>query len=231
MTIVELDNIGKTYLAGAHTVEALKPTTLALKAGTFIAVMGPSGSGKSTLLNLLGLLDRPTAGSYVLDGQDVSRLDDNRLSEIRCLKIGFVFQSFNLFSTMTVLDNVRMPMRYAGFGRREMRLRATRLLERLGLGDRLRHRPTQLSGGQCQRVAIARALANDPPIVLADEPTGNLDEKTGQEVLAILKELRDEGRTIIMVTHNPEYEAEVERTIVLHDGAVTKDTTEAEFMF
>jgi len=221
--VVDLQQLEKTYYAGACSVQALKPVDIQIPYGIFCAIMGPSGSGKSTLLNLLGLLDQPSGGHYILNGQDVSRLGDNTLSEIRCTQIGMVFQSFNLFPHFTIQENVCVPMRYAGFSEKKMQQRAADLLNRVGLGDRLKHKPTQLSGGQCQRVAIARALANDPPVILADEPTGNLDEKTGNEILNLFHELRDSGRTIIMVTHNPEYENVVERTIVLHDGYITRD--------
>jgi putative ABC transport system ATP-binding protein len=175
------------------------------------------------MLNLLGLLDRPTTGGFFLEGEDISSLEDNALSEIRCLRVGMVFQSFNLFSNFTVLENVCVPMQYADRDSEFMRNRAEELLESVGLSDRAHHRPTQLSGGQCQRVAIARALANDPAVVLADEPTGNLDEQTGHEILALFRELRDRGRTIIMVTHNPEYERDVERIVRLHDGEIMED--------
>lgn len=221
--VVDLRKLEKTYDSGACSVRALKPVDIQIPYGIFCAVMGPSGSGKSTLLNLLGLLDQPSGGQYILNGQDVSHLNDNALSEIRCRQIGMVFQSFNLFPHFTVQENVCVPMRYAGFPEKKMQARAQELLERVGLDDRMKHKPTQLSGGQCQRVAIARALANDPPVILADEPTGNLDEKTGTEILELFHELRDSGRTVIMVTHNPVYETIVERTIVLHDGYVTRD--------
>lgn len=224
MNVIDLDDLSKTYVTAAADVHALKPTTLSFRAGHFAAIMGPSGSGKSTLLNLLGLLDQPSGGAYILDGIDVSGLDDDARSEIRCRKIGMIFQSFNLFPRLTVFENVCVPMRYADVPEDEMRERAETLLASVGLQDRMDHRPTQLSGGQCQRVAIARALANDPPLLLADEPTGNLDEKTGDEILAIFHDLRDRGRTVLMVTHNPEYEGVVERVVQLHDGHVTRDT-------
>jgi len=220
---IELSGISRVYDRGATQVHALQPTDLAFAEGRFYAIMGASGSGKSTMLNLLGMLDRPTTGSYVLDGIDVSRLGDDDVSYIRCRKIGFIFQSFNLFPHFSVLENVCVPMRYAEvLDEASMQQRAHELLERVGLADRIHHKPTELSGGQCQRVAIARALANDSPILLADEPTGNLDEKTGEEVLEIFRRLRDDGRTVIMVTHNPEYETEVEEVIRLHDGEVVR---------
>ena len=221
--VIELRGLSKSYGEGDGIVRALRPTDLKIPRGEYTAIMGASGSGKSTMLNQLGLLDRPTTGSYILDGYDVSRLDDDDLSEIRCLKVGFVFQTFNLFSHQTVLDNVCVPMRYAEYPRERMIRRANELLELVGLTNRATHRPNQLSGGQCQRVAIARALANDPAIILADEPTGNLDEKTGKEILALFGRLHAAGRTIIMVTHNPEYEGVVERVVRLHDGSVSSD--------
>jgi putative ABC transport system ATP-binding protein len=221
--VIRLAGLAKSYGSGEGAVHALRPTDLEISSGEYTAIMGPSGSGKSTMLNLLGLLDRPTAGSYFLDGHDVSRLNDDDLSEIRCLKVGFVFQTFNLFTHQTVLENVCVPMRYAEFGHAEMLEHAHELIGLVGLENRASHRPNQLSGGQCQRVAIARALANNPAIILADEPTGNLDEKTGKEILALFEKLRDSGRTIIMVTHNPEYENVVERVVRLHDGQIASD--------
>ncbi|MFH0911551.1 MAG: ABC transporter ATP-binding protein [Planctomycetota bacterium] len=222
MTLIELKGVHRLYQSGTTFVRALQEVNLTFEAGRFVAVMGESGSGKSTLLNLLGMLDRPTSGQYILEGLDVSRQNDDALSEIRCRRIGMIFQSFNLLNHFSVLENVCVPMQYAGIGRRAMRERAREVLASVGLAERERHRPTQLSGGESQRVAIARALANNPRILLADEPTGNLDEKTGDEVLAIFRRLRDEGRTIIMVTHNPKYKAVVERVITLHDGKVTQ---------
>ncbi len=227
MAVIELIGISKTYYTEASSVQALQSLDLVFEAGRFTAIMGASGSGKSTLLNLLGCMDRPSAGAYILDGHDVSSLDDDALSEIRCHKIGMVFQSFNLFPHYDVLENICVPLRYAEMEEEPMQERARQLLELVGLSDRIHHRPTELSGGQCQRVAIARALANEPAVVLADEPTGNLDEKTGREVLAIFQHLRDQGRTIIMVTHNPEYGKVVERVIRLQDGRVTEDSQPA----
>lgn len=174
------------------------------------------------MLNMLGLLDQPTAGAYLLDGQNVAHLNDNERSDIRCRKLGIVFQSFNLLSHFSILENVCVPMRFLNMNKKEMYERSAYLLDLVGLGDRLKYRPNQLSGGQCQRVAIARALANDPPVILADEPTGNLDEKTGNEVLDIFNGLIDGGRSVIMVTHNPDYENIVHRVIELHDGKVVR---------
>ena len=222
MSLIQLKGISRVYGEGATAVHALRPTDLSIEEGSFAAVLGASGSGKSPMLNMLGLLDQPTAGDYFLDGRNVAHLSDDERSEIRCRKVGIIFQSFNLFPHFSILENVCMPMRFASIERSSMKDRAAWLLERVGLGDRLGHSPSQLSGGQCQRVAIARSLANDPAVILGDEPTGNLDEKTGEEILAIFHELVAEGRTIVMVTHNPEYEKEVQRVIELHDGNVVR---------
>jgi putative ABC transport system ATP-binding protein len=222
LSLIQLQGISRVYGSGPTAVHALRPATLSVEEGTFVAVYGPSGSGKSTMLNMLGLLDEPTAGDYFLEGRNVAKLSDADRSHIRCRKIGIIFQSFNLFPHFSILENVCMPMRFAGMERHEMKERAARLLDRVGLGSRLHHSPSQLSGGQCQRVAIARSLANDPAVILGDEPTGNLDEKTGDEILGIFHELVDEGRTVIMVTHNPEYEKHVQRVIELQDGNVVR---------
>ncbi len=222
MSLIQLQGISRVYGSGENAVHALRPSTLSVEEGTFVAIYGPSGSGKSTMLNMLGLLDEPTTGSYLLEGQNVANLSDAARSEIRCRKIGIIFQSFNLFPHFSILENVCMPMRFAGVDRHEMKDRAAELLTRLGLGARLAHSPSQLSGGQCQRVAIARALANNPAVLLGDEPTGNLDEKAGNEILEIFHELVAEGRTVIMVTHNAEYEKEVQRIIELRDGSVVR---------
>jgi putative ABC transport system ATP-binding protein len=216
--LIELQGLAKTYEAGGTLIYALRPTDLTVRHGAFLTVMGPSGSGKSTLLNLFGLLMRPTEGVYRLEGRPVSGLNDDATSAVRCRTIGMVFQSFNLLSHLTILENVCVPMQYAGLPRSRMRKRAKELLDQLGLSGRYTSRPTQLSGGQCQRVAIARALANDPPVILADEPTGNLDEKTGQEVLEIFQELHRAGKTIIMVTHNPVYRKYATQSVTIHDG-------------
>jgi len=221
-SMIELKQIAKRYEMGEHVVHALHPLELKFQTGQFVAIVGPSGSGKSTLLNLLGLLDQPSGGEYWLDGQNVADLPDFKISQIRCRKIGFIFQSFNLFPNMSVLENVCVPMHYAEQPKDFMQERALEVLTRLGLKDRTDHKPTELSGGQRQRVAIARSLANDPPVLLADEPTGNLDESTGEEVMEIFRELRLEGRSIIMVTHNPEYESEVDRVVEIHDGRIKR---------
>jgi putative ABC transport system ATP-binding protein len=221
-TVIELREVTKTYRVGDQEVHALRPTSLTFAIGEFAAIVGPSGSGKSTLLNLIGMLDQPTAGEYFLRRRRVSGLADDDVSDLRCLSIGFVFQSFNLFPNLTVTENVCMPMRYAGVTRKQMLARAEELLDALQMCDRQAHRPTELSGGQCQRVAIARALANDPPVLLADEPTGNLDEKTGEEVLQIFHELSSQGRLVLMVTHNPVYRSMAHRVIEIHDGRATE---------
>ena len=223
MALLSFNNVDKTYYEGGHAVYAVRGVNFAIPVGQFVAVMGASGSGKSTILNILGLLDRPTAGVYKLEDVDVSSLDDDAMSEIRCKRIGIVFQSFNLFAQFSVLENVCTPMRYAHVPPALMKERAANLLERLGMSHRLRHRPNQLSGGERQRVAIARALSNDPPLILADEPTGNLDERTGDEVMRILTALVDGGRTVVMVTHNPAFEEVVDRVIRLHDGQIVED--------
>lgn len=221
--LVRLSNIDKTYISGVTKVQAVKQVNLDVPEGQFLSIMGASGSGKSTMLNLLGMLDRPSAGDYFLGDTNVATLSDNAMSDIRCRRIGIVFQSFNLFNQFSVLENVCVPMRYAKKKPPQMRERAEELLTMLGLGHRLRHRPAQLSGGERQRVAIARSLANDPPLILADEPTGNLDEKTGDSVLGILCDLVKKGQTVIMVTHNPAYEEIVDRVVVLHDGEICSD--------
>jgi len=222
LSLIQLQGISRIYGSGENAVHALRPTHLSIEEGTFVAIYGASGSGKSTMLNMLGLLDEPTAGDYLLEGRNVAKLSDAERSDIRCRKVGIIFQSFNLFPHFSILENVCMPMRFAGVERHEMKDCATALLDRVGLGSRLKHSPSQLSGGQCQRVAIARALANNPAVLLGDEPTGNLDKKTGDEILGIFHELVEEGRTVVMVTHNAEYEKEVQRVIELHDGSVVR---------
>jgi len=216
--VIEMHGIHKHYMLGSRRLEVLKGITLTVQPGEYVAVMGPSGSGKSTLLNIIGLLDTAEAGSYSLCGQDVSRLDDDRLSRQRNAQIGFVFQTFNLFPQLDVAGNIAAPMAYGGVPRAERRERATRLAERVGLGSRMHHRPRELSGGEMQRTAIARALACDPPLLLADEPTGNLDEKTGDEILAVFDDLIAAGRTLVLVTHNSAYRKRVQRVVDMHDG-------------
>ena len=218
--IVELNNVHKFYTLGGKRLHVLKGVNIAVGRGEYVAVMGPSGSGKSTLLNLLGLLDVVDSGEYRLAGDDVSKLDDHGLARRRNANIGFVFQSFNLFPQLDVLGNIEVPMIY---GRRPMaarRSRAKELAERVGLGHRLGHRPRHLSGGEMQRTAIARALANEPPLLLADEPTGNLDEATGNEIMELFDRLVAAGQTLILVTHNPAYKHRVQRVLRMHDGKV-----------
>jgi putative ABC transport system ATP-binding protein len=221
--VIEAQGLTKTYIMGEIEVHALRGVDFCLDRGEVISIMGPSGSGKSTLMNINGCLDRPTKGSYSLEGSLVSDLDDDQLAEIRNRKIGFVFQTFNLLGRQTALSNVELPMRYAGVTN-GMRKRALEALEAVGLGDRVHHRPNELSGGQQQRVAIARALVNNPSMILADEPTGNLDSKSGDEVMKILLGLNEEfGTTLVFVTHDPEIAAQTNRIIRLLDGVVIED--------
>lgn len=221
--MVELRNISKSYINGKVELPVLKSVNFHIKKGEFVAIMGPSGSGKSTLMNILGCLDNDFEGEYHLDKVEVNKLKDKKLSRVRNVKIGFVFQSFNLLSKQTAIHNVMLPMIYAGVKRKERLERATKALESVGLGDRLHHKPNELSGGQRQRVAIARALVNNPAILLADEPTGNLDSQSEKEILEIFENLNKEGVTIIMVTHEPEIGKKCKRVINLRDGRVLSD--------
>ncbi len=226
MSLAELVDLAKSYRMGADmVVEALRGVSLRIEEGDYLAIMGASGSGKSTLLNLLGCLDRPTSGRYLLGGEDVSQLSDGELSEVRGRRIGFVFQSFNLIPQLSALDNIEVPLFYQGMHRRDRRRRATALAEQVGLGQRARHKPMELSGGEQQRVAIARALANDPLIILADEPTGNLDSKTGLDILTIFDDLAARGRTLIVVTHDENIARRTHRVVRLADGRVVKPPT------
>ena len=222
MAVVNIKRLCKTYKIGSIQVPALCDVDLTIEQGQYMAIMGPSGSGKSTLLNLLGCLDRPTSGQYWLDGSDVSKLADDQLSLIRGKRIGFVFQSYNLVGQLNVMENIELPMFYQGFSEKASAERAEELADMVGLGDRIRHRPSELSGGQQQRVAIARALANDPVIILADEPTGNLDSASGVEILDILDALRERGKTLIIVTHDEQIAAKAQRVIQLHDGRIER---------
>ncbi|HTE53046.1 MAG TPA: ABC transporter ATP-binding protein [Kofleriaceae bacterium] len=223
MALIEIADLRKTYDSGDVQVHALRGVSLNVESGESVAVMGSSGSGKSTLMNILGCLDRPTSGRYVMDGEDVAGLDRNRLAEIRNQTLGFVFQSFNLLSRTSAVENVELPLVYAGVGARERRRRATTALERVGLGARLDHAPNQLSGGQQQRVAIARALVGEPKIILADEPTGNLDSRTSIEIMALFQELVAAGITLLLVTHEPDIASHAARVIEMRDGMVRSD--------
>ncbi len=223
-SLVRLEKVWKVYPVGPQGVTALRGIDLAIDEGEYLAIMGPSGSGKSTMLNLLGCLDRPSKGDYHLGGCDVSTMTDNELSEVRNTKIGFVFQSFNLISQLSIVANIEIPLFYQGVPRRERHRRTGELAELVGLGNRIHHRPTELSGGQQQRVAIARALANDPLILLADEPTGNLDTHTSAEILTLFDDLNQRGRAIIMVTHEQHVAGHCRRAVHLRDGQVESDT-------
>jgi putative ABC transport system ATP-binding protein len=229
--VIETSDLTKVYGKGDVAVHALRGVSMTVDHGEFVAIMGPSGSGKSTLMNLLGCLDRPTDGTYLLEGEDVSRLNKERLAGIRNRRIGFVFQSYNLLPRLTAAKNVMMPLMYNGhqsLSEKEMLERAIHALESVGLGDRIDHRPNELSGGQQQRVAIARALVNNPSLVLADEPTGNLDSKSGDEIMALLRQLHQDGATIVMVTHSAHDAGNAERIIALRDGRVVDGDLDAE---
>jgi len=221
---IDLRDIRKTYENGPLKVPVLHGLTFTIDRGEYVAIMGPSGSGKSTLMNIIGCLDRPTSGTYVLDGVDVSELDDNALAELRLRKLGFVFQGFNLLARTDALKNVALPLFYAGVPARRRLELAQRALDEVGIGDRGHHQPSQLSGGQQQRVAIARALINDPAVLLADEPTGNLDSRTSDDIMALFERLHAGGRTIVMVTHDPNVAKNAERVVRLLDGLVVSDT-------
>ncbi len=224
--LVEISDICKIYNPGENEVRALDHVSVVIAEGEFVAIIGQSGSGKSTLMNMLGCLDVPTSGVYRLNGRDVSHMSDNELSDIRNRTIGFIFQGFNLIPGLTALENVELPLIYRGVGRRERGELSKRALEKVGLGSRMTHRPAEMSGGQQQRVAIARAIAQAPPIILADEPTGNLDSGSSREILGILKELHGEGRTIILITHDNEIAAQAERVIKIKDGRVESDSAD-----
>lgn len=222
--VIEIRNIIRDFKLGQETVHVLKGIDLDIKHGEYIAIMGPSGSGKSTLMNLLGCLDTPTAGSYILNGKDVSQMTDDELADIRNTEIGFVFQTFNLLPRTTALDNVALPMVYAGASKKERTDRASEVLTDVGLADRMDHKPNQLSGGQRQRVAVGRALVNKPSIILADEPTGNLDSKTSVEIMNLFDEIHANGNTVILVTHEEDIAEHAKRVIRLRDGIIESDT-------
>jgi putative ABC transport system ATP-binding protein len=230
MPLIETDDIWKSYRMGEEEIHALRGVSIAIERGEYVAIMGPSGSGKSTLMNLIGCLDTPSRGRYLLNGKQVSTMNDNELARIRNEEIGFVFQIFNLLPRASALQNVELPLIYAGVPARERGERARAALERVDLTDRMAHRPNELSGGQRQRVAIARALVNEPSILLADEPTGNLDSKTGAEIMTLFGRLHEAGNTIVLVTHEPDVAVFAHRAIHLRDGGIEKDVDQRRFV-
>jgi putative ABC transport system ATP-binding protein len=227
MGIIETRDLWKTYVMGSEEIHALRGVSIIIERGEYVAIMGPSGSGKSTLMNLIGCLDTPSKGSYLLNGKQVSQMNDNELAQIRNEEIGFVFQTFNLLPRASALQNVELPLVYGGVATKDRQARAKAALEKVELGSRMSHKPNELSGGQRQRVAIARALVNNPSILLADEPTGNLDSKTGAEIMALFARLHQGGNTIVLVTHEADIAAFARRTIHLRDGQVEKDVSQA----
>jgi putative ABC transport system ATP-binding protein len=222
-SIIQLSRIAKSYKIGSEMIHALRSVSLDIYKNEYVALMGPSGSGKSTLMNVLGCLDSPSAGEYVLNGKSVAKMPDNELADVRNKEIGFVFQSFNLLPRSTALDNVMLPLVYAGFSKEQRLVRAKEVLDQVGLGERMMHKPNELSGGQRQRVAIARALVNKPAIILADEPTGNLDSKTSVEIMGLLEEIHRQGNTIVLVTHEEDIAQHAHRIVRLKDGEVERD--------
>ena len=223
MSVIELKDIMKTYHMGDSVVHALYHVNLKIEPGEFTSIMGPSGSGKSTMMNILGCLDRPTSGEYFLDGKEIAGYDDDELAHTRNAKIGFVFQNFNLLAKLTAQENVALPLVYAGIDEEERMERAKKALEAVGLGERLEHKPMEMSGGQRQRVAIARALINNPAIIMADEPTGNLDTKSSYEIMDIFKKMNESGKTVVMVTHEPDIAEQTKRILVMRDGQLVSD--------
>jgi putative ABC transport system ATP-binding protein len=223
MDMIDLRDISKIYYRGAEELQILKQISLNVKKGDFVAIIGPSGSGKSTLMNMIGLLDAPTSGSYTLDGVATEKMSDNQLAALRNQKLGFIFQQFNLLPRLTAIENVELPMIYAGYSQKQRRDQAMNMLKMLGMGERGHHKPSELSGGQQQRVAIARALALSPSIILADEPTGALDSKTGEEVLELIMKLNAQGNTIVLITHDPTIAEHANRVISLRDGEILSD--------
>ncbi|MCC8426692.1 ABC transporter ATP-binding protein [Mucilaginibacter sp. UR6-11] len=221
--LITIKDIGRKYIIGTEVIHALKSVSLTINKGEFVALMGPSGSGKSTLMNILGCLDTPTKGEYILNGIDVSHMTDNELAEVRNSEIGFVFQTFNLLPRNTALDNVALPLVYAGVNKEDRQARAKKALENVGLGNRTDHRPNELSGGQRQRVAVARALINNPSIILADEPTGNLDTKTSIEIMSLMEDIHAKGNTIILVTHEEDIAMHAHRIVRMRDGLIERD--------
>lgn len=222
--LISIRNLNKTYIMGAEIVEALKSVSIEIEKNEYVALMGPSGSGKSTLMNLVGCLDSPTRGEYWLNGIEVSTMDDGDLAAVRNKQIGFVFQTFNLMPRLSALENVALPLVYAGMGKEDRLAKARKVLESVGLGDRVMHKPNELSGGQRQRVAVARALVNDPAIILADEPTGNLDTKTSYEIMGLFEEIHKAGNTVILVTHEQDIAQHAHRIVRLRDGLIESDT-------
>ena len=228
MALIEIKDMYKVYEMGSEKVNALDGVNLAIDEKEFVAIVGPSGSGKSTLMNMIGCLDTPTSGTYMLDGEDISGLNDSSLARIRNSKIGFIFQQFNLFQKMTAFENVERPMKYAKVKKEQRREMAAKALAAMGLGDRMKHRPNELSGGQQQRVAIARALVGNPPVLLADEPTGNLDSKSSAEIMGMIKELHRKGNTIVLITHDMKLAEQADRILQMSDGRIVLDTGRKE---
>ena len=228
--LIDIKQIKRDFVLGSEIINVLKGIDLQINKGEYVALMGPSGSGKSTLMNLLGCLDTATSGTYILNGNDVSQMHDDQLAEIRNKEIGFVFQTFNLLPRTTALDNVALPMIYAGFSKSERNIRATEVLSQVGLSDRMDHQPNQLSGGQLQRVAVARALVNNPSIILADEPTGNLDSKTSVEIMSLFNDIHKNGNTVILVTHEEDIAKYAHRIIRLRDGMIESDQQNTEHL-